>query len=183
MFKNLNKKANKILKNRRGSAAVEFAMLAAPFMFLIFALMEIMVLFFVQTTLEAATAVEARKIRTGQVQNATITQTQFKTAICARLHGLGDCTNRLFVMVQAYAVPPVALSDPFADSDLTIGSSDDEPWQASVSGDMVVVRTYYVWPLMTPGLTNTLSNFSSGGMGSYNRILMSTAAFRNEPFN
>lgn len=185
MFKTLAKKSKSILKNRRGSAAVEFAMLVAPFIFMVFALLEIMVIFLMQTTLEAATASEARKIRTGQAQNVSspITQAQFKTNICTKLHGLADCTNRVFVMVESFATPPAGLGSPWADNDLQMGSAADEPWQASVSGDMVVVRTYVVWPLVTPGVTNALSNFSNGTFGANNRILVATSAFRNEPFD
>ncbi|MBN8649015.1 MAG: pilus assembly protein [Caulobacterales bacterium] len=184
MIKTLIKKSKEMAKNRRGSAAVEFAMLIGPFIFMIFALLEIMIIFLMQTTLEAATASEARKIRTGQAQNisAPITQTQFKTNVCAKLHGLADCTNRLFVMVESFATPPAGLGSPWADNDLVIGSAADEPWQTSIAGDMVVVRTYYVWPLFAPGVTNALSNFSNGTFGSNNRILVATSAFRNEPF-
>lgn len=185
MLKIFAKKANSIFKNRRGSAAVEFAMLITPFVFLIFALMEIMIIFLMQTTLEAATSSEARKIRTGQAQNISspITQSQFKTNVCTKLHGLADCTNRLFVMVESFSTPPTGLTNPWADNDLTVGSAADEPWQTSISGDIVVVRTYYVWPLITPGVTNALSNFSNGTFGSNNRILVATSAFRNEPFD
>ncbi|KAF0113370.1 MAG: TadE family protein [Hyphomonadaceae bacterium] len=56
-------------RKNRGSTAVEFALIATPFVFMIFALIETMLVFFTQTTLEAAVAEESRKIRTGQAHD------------------------------------------------------------------------------------------------------------------
>ena len=57
-------------KTRRGSAAVEFAMVALPFLALIFGILELSMIYLVSTTLENATADTARKIRTGELQTA-----------------------------------------------------------------------------------------------------------------
>ena len=182
---NLVRKHNNKKKKNRGATAVEFALIATPFMFLIFALIEIMMVFIVQTTLEAAVTEEARKIRTGQAQNTTtpITKAQFKANVCTRLYGFADCTTRLFVMVQSFpAAPGAAITKPWDDGTLTPGSADDEPYDASAPGDLVIVRGYYVWPLLTPGIASGLSNYSDGTYGAHNRMLVGTAAFRNEPF-
>ena len=179
-MKNLNKR-----RSRRGVAAVEFALIATPFMFLIFALVEVMMIFVVQTTLEAAVTEEARKVRTGQAQNVTtpITQAQFKTNVCNKLYGLADCNTRLFVMVQTFAnAPGAGIGTPWDDGTLTPGDASDEPYMASAPGDLVIVRGYYVWPLLTPGVSNALSNYTDGTYGAYNRMLVGTAAFRNEPY-
>jgi Flp pilus assembly protein TadG len=177
-----------ILKRRlrhrnRGVAAVEFAIIATPFLMMLFALVEIMMIFFVQTTLEAAVAEEARKIRTGQAQATTggITATAFKANVCTKMYGLADCTNRLFVSVQSNPTGPLA--DPWADGTL---NSADEPYQPANPGDMVVVRAFYAWPLMTPGLSTAFkTNLASGitsTLGANNRMLAAAAAFQNEPF-
>lgn len=175
-------------QGKRGAAAVEFAMVAAPFVFMLFGIFETMMIFFVQTTLEAAIAEEARKIRTGQAQStsAPISKTQFKANVCARMMGLADCNNRLFVQVQNQPSTGT-LPTPWADGTLTPGSAADEPYETTAANAIVVVRGYYVWPLMTPGISNAMRNFSDsspgGALGSYNRIIAATSAFRNEPFN
>lgn len=175
-------------QGKRGAAAVEFAMVAAPFIFMLFGIFETMMIFFVQTTLEAAVAEEARKIRTGQAQStsAPITKEQFKANVCARMMGLADCNNRLFVQVQNQPVSGT-LPTPWADGTLTPGSAADEPYETTAANAIVVVRGYYVWPLMTPGISNAMQNFSDtspgGTLGNYNRIIAATSAFRNEPFN
>jgi hypothetical protein len=44
-------------------------------------------------------------------------------------------------------------------------------------GDIVVVRLFYAWPLFVTGLGYNISNLSGS-----KRLLVATAAFRNEPF-
>jgi Flp pilus assembly protein TadG len=130
-------------RGESGATAVEFAMVALPFFAMMFALFEIMMIFFVQTTLEAAVAEEARKIRTGQAQSTTapISKSQFKAGICTRLYGMGDCTNRLFVMVQSFSTNPTGpLPLPWTDGTLTPGSNDDEPYDANWSSCAPIMR-------------------------------------------
>ena len=175
-------------QGKRGAAAVEFAMVATPFVFMLFGIFETMMIFFVQTTLEAAVAEEARKIRTGQAQStsAPISKSQFKANVCARMMGLADCSKRLFVQVQNQPING-NLPDPWADGTLTPGSAADEPYDTTAANAIVVVRGYYVWPLMTPGISTAMRNYSdtsSGApLGTNNRIIAATSAFRNEPFN
>jgi len=184
MVKRFRKRRSK--QGKRGAAAAEFAMIATPFVFMVFGIFETMMIYFVQTTLEAAISEEARKIRTGQAQSlaAPITKEQFKANVCARMMGLGDCSTRLFVQVQNQPTSGT-LPTPWADGTLTPGSAADEPYEPTAANAIVVVRGYYVWPLVTPGISNAMKNFadSGGTLGNYNRIIAATSAFRNEPFN
>ena len=186
LVKRYRKRRNK--EGQRGSSAVEFAMVAAPFFFLLFGIFETMMIFFMQTTLEAAISEEARKVRTGQAQStsAPISKSQFKANVCARLMGMADCANRLFVQVQNQPASGT-LPTPWADGILTPGSAADEPYEATAANAIVVVRGYYVWQLMTPGIASAMKNFSDtspgGILGTNNRIIAATSAFRNEPFN
>jgi Flp pilus assembly protein TadG len=170
-------------RGQKGSAAVEFAMIAMPFLMLLFGLFEIMMIFFIQTTLESAVSEESRKIKTGQASSgAGITAAQFKAGICTRMSGMVDCTNRLFVMVQNQPTTG-ALATPQADPTLLASP----PYVANTAaGSIVVVRAYYMWPLMTPGISTALKNTTltgpSNNLGSDNRMLVATSAFRNEPF-
>jgi hypothetical protein len=101
------------------------------------------------------------------------------------MYGLADCANRLFVTVQAN--PVGVLAEPWADGNLT---ASDEAYQPANPGDMVVVRAFYVWPLLTPGLTSVFRTPLNSGthatmistFGANNRILSAAAAFQNEPF-
>jgi Flp pilus assembly protein TadG len=168
---------------QRGATAVEFAFIATPFLALLFGLFEVMMVFFVQTALESAVAESSRQIKTGQANAGTgLTAAQFKTSVCGRMQGLIDCDNRLFVMVQNQ---PAAGSLP---SPLTTPAMLASPpyQQNTAAGSIVVVRGYYMWPLMTPGLSSALKNTNAtgpnGNLGSTNRMLVATSVFRNEPF-
>jgi Flp pilus assembly protein TadG len=173
----------RIKSSERGSAAVEFALVATPFFFLLFGLFEIMMIFFVQTTLESAISEESRKIKTGQANaGAGINAATFKANVCARMMGIVNCDDRLFIMVQnqpATGSLPSPLSDPTILASPVYTSN-------TAAGSIVVVRGFYMWELITPGISNAFTNTSSSGpngnLGSHNRLLVATSAFRNEPF-
>jgi Flp pilus assembly protein TadG len=177
----LSKRANK--RGESGSAAVEFAMIALPFLMLLFGLFEIMMIFFIQTTLESAVTEESRKIKTGQQSAGTgITAAQFKAGICTRMAGMVACNTRLFVTVQNQ---PTTGNLTSPQTDATLFSSP--PYVANTAaGSIVVVRAFYMWPLMTPGISTALKNTTVTGpnndLGANNRMLVATSAFRNEPF-
>src|SRR5262245_34610674 len=67
-----------------GASAVEFALIAAPFLALLFAILETALIFFSGQVLEAAVQDSARLIFTGQAQNAGYSQQQFKDQVCAK---------------------------------------------------------------------------------------------------
>ena len=50
-------------------------------------------------------------------------------------------------------------------------------FQPGDPGEIVLVRAFYDWPLFVPNLGLGMSNMSGN-----RRLLTSTAAFRNEPF-
>ena len=100
-------------RNRRGSAAVEFALVAPVFFALLFAIIETAIVFFAGQVLETVTQDSARKIMTGQAQTAAYTPAQFKTNVCGSIAALFDCTNGIYVDVQSYPPSPAStITDP-----------------------------------------------------------------------
>src|SRR5206468_616540 len=85
-----------------GTTAVEFAMVAAPFLALVFAIIETAVVFFSSQALETAVADSSRLIMTGQAQNGGFNQAAFKNAVCAKIFGLFDCQNGVYVDVKTF---------------------------------------------------------------------------------
>ena len=53
----------RVLRNEDGATAVEFALIAAPFFFLLFAMLEVAAVFFTGTVLENAVLEAARQLR------------------------------------------------------------------------------------------------------------------------
>src|SRR5436309_9158803 len=86
-----------------GAAAVEFSLVAAPFLALMFAIMETALVFFAGQTLETAVADSARLIMTGQAQSQSFSATQFKDSVCAKIAGLFNCSSGLYVDVKTYS--------------------------------------------------------------------------------
>ena len=160
-----------------GAAAIEFGMVAAPFLALMFAIMETALVFFASQTLETAVADSARLIMTGQAQATGFGgATGFKDAVCARVGGLFNCQSGLHVDVKTYPkFADVDNSTPVDNNGQlksgTFGYSPGGP------GDIVVVRLMYQWPVYA-----SLLGFNLGNMAGNKRLIMATAAFRNEPY-
>jgi Flp pilus assembly protein TadG len=93
----------RLARDEKGIATVEFAIVAAPFLALMFAIMETAIVFFAGQTLETAVADSARLIMTGQAQTSSFTAAQFKSAVCAKILGLFDCQNGLQIDVKTYS--------------------------------------------------------------------------------
>ncbi len=93
--------ARRFVRQQSGIAAVEFGMVAAPFLALIFAILETSVIFFAGQALETAVADSGRLIMTGQAQTQGFDQNAFKNAVCAKIFGLFDCINGIFIDVKS----------------------------------------------------------------------------------
>src|SRR4051794_28950537 len=90
-------------RNRRGSAALEFAFIAPVFFGLLFAILETSLVFLASQVMESAAQDSARLIMTGQAQNLNLSKDDFKNQVCNRLVGLfGDCVHNVKIDVQSY---------------------------------------------------------------------------------
>lgn len=168
----------RMLRDRSGAAAVEFAMVAAPFLALVFAIMETAIIFFAGQALETAASDSARLIMTGQAQTQGFDQTKFKQAVCARIYALFNCNGSLYIDVKSYSSWSSVNTSLPVDSSGNIQSSSFG-YQPGGPSDIVVMRLMYQWPVYVSllGLNGDLSNASGS-----QRLLMATVAFRNEPY-
>ncbi len=162
-------------RNRRGSAAVEFAMVAPMFIALLFAILESAMVFFASQVLETVTQDSARMIMTGQEQTAGRTQVQFKSDLCAKVVALFDCANGITVDVESFPqFSTVALPNP---TDANGNYTPPSNYLPGGPGDIVVVRVFYQWPIFVTGLGFNLADLTGS-----KRLLTATAAFQNEPY-
>lgn len=158
-----------------GSAAVEFGLVAAPFLALTFAIMETAVVFFSGQALETAVADSGRLIMTGQAQTQGFDQAAFKNAVCAKIFGLFDCQNGVYVDVKTFtSFSNVTMNSPLDANGNFVNNFSFSP---GGPGNIVVVRLFYQWPVYVSLLGFDLHNMSGG-----KRLLVATAAFRNEPY-
>ena len=162
-------------RRQDGGVAVEFALIAVPFLMLIFAIMETGLVFFAGQTLETAVADSARTILTGQAQTASFNQTAFKNSVCANLSTLFDCQGGIYVDVKKFTTfGGVTMPSPL---DANGNFVNNLGYDAGGPGDIVLVRVFYQWPLYMSFLGFNMQNMSGG-----KRLLYATAAFRNEPY-
>lgn len=168
----------RFMRRQDGAVAVEFALILLPFLALMFGIMETSLVFFADQTLETAVADSARLIMTGQAQTQNLTAQTFKDQVCQRIYGLFDCQNGIYVSVQTYSSFGSITNTPPLDNNGNLVTSNFG-YQPGGPGDIVVVRLYYQWPIYV-SLMN-LSNLAN--MSNHNRLLVATAAFRNEPYN
>lgn len=169
----------------KGSAAIEFAMVAPVFFVLLMGTIEAGVIFFAQSALQNALNDTARLVRTGQTGCYTtsggncvaMTQAQFRTRLCSEVSLLlSDCNGAsLQFDVQAY---PSGFSTASNSSPLVGGTLPTlTAFNVGNACDVVLARAFYTWPVFTPGLRYFLAN-----VGSSYHLLASAAAFRNEPY-
>jgi Flp pilus assembly protein TadG len=167
-------------RDKRGSAAVEFSLVAVPFFALLFAIIETGIVFFAAQVLETGVQDSGRLIYTNQINNTNTTVAQFKADLCNRVSVLMNCTN-LDVDVKYYAAgTTITINDPIdgAGNYDTSGLGFTVP-PANSTGT-VVVRAFYRWPLFVTGLGYNIANVGRNTSNA-SRLLTGLSAFHIEP--
>jgi len=167
-------------RNRRGSAAVEFALVAPVFFALLFAIIETALVFFAGQVLETIAQDSARMILTGQAQSDGYALADFKkNVVCTPFANvLFDCTNGIYIDVKSY--PPGSFASVTINNQIDSSNnfvSNNLQYSPGGRGDIVVVRLFYQWPLFVTGLGYNIANLSGS-----KRLLAATVAFQNEPY-
>jgi Flp pilus assembly protein TadG len=183
------------LRDKRGVAAVEMGLIAAPFLLLIAAILEYSYGNFAQSRLDGVVQQAARQIMTGYVQNQSasgqaLSAAQFRAQIiCPKLPAIMNC-NDFYVDVQTFDAPASGVAPattPFrnfvnaASNGVTPAALDNSKNAYCVGGPKkyVVLRAAYPVPILTTGV---LFPNSTTYNGRKSRVLTSTATFKNEPF-
>lgn len=180
----------------RGASMIEFALVAPLLFTLIFGMLELGLVYVTNVSLGNATAQIARKVRVGQlvlpgntVASGTgnqMTLSGFKTAVCNAIQLMVPATCMTQLQVD------VRVQSSFGGSPPPTGSTNGNLnasgfcFYSGSPGNVVTMRAYMAWPIMTPGLLNMLSNtnsVTSGGQTTTGTFLLLTSSesFKNEP--
>jgi Flp pilus assembly protein TadG len=170
-------RAKRLLRDERGAAIIEFAMVAATFLALLFGSLQIALIFFAQQSLETAAEATTRQIMTGQVQHANMTSAQFKTAACNNLPTFFKCANLMIDIRTASAFSAASTAMPTLTYDAHGNPTNAWSYDVGGAGSIVVMRLMYVWPVLPGPL-----NFNLANQGSSKRMLMATSVFKSEPY-
>jgi Flp pilus assembly protein TadG len=155
-------------RNRHGSAAVEFAIIAPVFFALVFAIIETGMVFFAGQVLETGVQDTGRIFYTSQAP----TETALRASLCNSVTTLMDCgTANLCLDVRKFAKGVAIVLPTVVDSTGNYSCAVEMPTATDVD-ITVVVRAYYEWPLFVTGLGYNITSFK---MSSGNKRLLAAA--------
>lgn len=177
----------------RGSTAVEFAIVAVPFLGLLAALFETALVMFATSGVEAAVGDAARLVMTGQAQTYT-TSTAFRDAtICSPtahariLPSFIDCSKLMVDVRPAGTSGSTSFSSADTTRDFTLAAA--QTYCPGAPGDIVVVRAAYPMPVYFSiiiatqlAASGTLTSGLTSWNGGYVHMILGTSAFRNEAY-
>jgi Flp pilus assembly protein TadG len=160
----------------KGTAAVEFALVAGPLIVMIFACLELALIILLSVTLDNATDIASRQIRTGITTQANSDVNSFKQSICDNMGWLGaTCMSDLMVDVQTYnSFGAVPNTDLIKDGEFETANF---AYKIGAGNSIQLVRAYYQWHLFTPFLESGLKLLDNG-----DAVIATKVVFRNEPF-
>lgn len=164
----------RFLGDRRGAVALEFAIVSIPFFLLLFAILEMALMFFIGQVLDTATISASRLIRTGEAKAQSLTQDQFKAKVCAGMVNLVDCDARLYIDVQSYSSFGAYAPTSPLDED---GNITTTAYTNGNKSEIIVVRSFYAWPVLFNLLARTSMRLTNG-----DQLLGAVVAFQTEPF-
>ncbi len=176
--------ARRFLGDRRGTTAIEFAMLAIPFALLVFAILESCISFAAQEVMANATDDIARQLRTGQLRQADIAGDLLKGRICAKLQIVSqDCPLVLQVDLRQFTTFAAAAAASFkiAGDKVELTGVANTSFQTTIgpSESRNMLRVFYPWPVMTDFMAKYMSNMADGKK----TLHYASAVWQNEPFD
>ncbi|NTE56545.1 pilus assembly protein [Agrobacterium tumefaciens] len=164
----------RLLQDRSGVAAIEFAILALPFFLMLFAIIEIGIMYFVNSALDQALHRSARQVRTGAALGAGWDLAAFKRSVCGDLTYLFDCSDKLLVQASVITdMASVSRTSGIANGTLSV----TETFNIGKAGDYVLIQAFLPW---TPVLQ--YYSYASGRLNDGRYVLAAAELFKNEPF-
>ena len=169
-----------------GATAVEFGLVAIPFAMLIFAIIELALIFFVSASLSNAVSEAGRTIRVGSFQACGGAQ-EFRELVCQNMKDLMNCENNLRIDVKTgNTFDDITMPDPgmsgLGEDDGSGGTNDTSvnngEYDSAVAVQPTIVRAVFYYPLVIPGGLTRLESIP----GTDRHIISSTTAFMTEPF-
>jgi Flp pilus assembly protein TadG len=171
--------------DRRGAAAVEFALISSMLICTILFIMTVGVILYMNQALDYATSKAARQVMTGSVQKSGTNQSDFRTQVlCPYLPAAMSC-NDVIVNVQSSITAQPGWYSSFVRRDLrgltipTLANGSAQ-YDTGVQQSYVYMQVIYPITFLPSFLANVLGGATYNGSPAY--LAMSTAAFRNEQY-
>lgn len=194
------KRLRRLLKSSEGATAIEFAILAIPFMMIVFATFETFIAFTGEQLVSNAVDTMARRIRTGQITfgdptrtTTYMTKTMFRQEFCKQISVMITCSkteaavaDKLWIDLEQVTnfadIPtgvPLKATNGGKNRDL---DTDKILFTPGGAGKINMFRAYYRWPITTDLVRPYISNIQQEGSTKGQFLIVATSAFQNENY-
>lgn len=164
------------VREERAATAVEFALVAVPFTYLLIGIIEMSLMFAAMSTLDAATNDASRLIRTGQVQQTNGDPEQlFRDKLCEKAQSFLNCSNIQYEVINMEGFSNFSSFPATYDADGNLESNGFDPGAVD---DVILIRTSYRYPLITPFMASLVSDAAGN-----TKRLISTIVLETEPYD
>lgn len=163
------------IKNTDGAAAVEFALISVPFIYLLIGIIEMSFMYVGMTVLDHSTDSASRLIRTGQAQQSMDAEQTFKDELCQQAKIFLNCNNIQYEVIKLDNFSDYSSYDAVYDTNGDLVSQGFDP---GVVNNVVLIRTIYKYPLITPLLAQLMADD-----GSTTKKFISTVVLETEPYD
>ena len=198
----------RFIRDEKGSPVIEFALVAPLFFFLIFAIIEMSLIFFSAVTIEDATLNVVRQAKLGNAQAQADPVKFVKDYIRSHAYGLID-PKKLFITTSLQPLSTGSsysetaseqcqptINDPLQPCPCGPGAIIQDtngnglcdmgppPLSLGGPGDIIQFKVVYSWKTLVPGVKQLLGGGPGGVVGDAggNFLIQSGVAIRNEPF-
>jgi Flp pilus assembly protein TadG len=162
---------------RNGSVSIEFAIMATPFLALMFAIVESGIGIGTQQLISSAVDQVAREVRTGRIDKTGLTGKQLHDKICAKISLMAPegCPDLIVDLNNYQSFVHVPRKLPIASNgDIRLKGLKVNPGGPGTINHM---RVFYKLPVMTDFLRKSMSNLPGG-----KTLLYYSATWRNEAY-
>ena len=160
-----------ILKDDRGSVAVEFALIVTPFVALIFAILQTGLVLYLDQSLQTATNRAGRMVMTGEA--GSMNQAAFQAAVCGNLPSYFRCANVWVDLKSAGTFSSLNTTAPTPTYNSQGQITNSWSFSQGARGDVAILRVMYRWPI--------LSSLGAGSQPNGDVLMVGTTVFQNEP--
>jgi Flp pilus assembly protein TadG len=164
------------VREERATTAVEFSMIGIPFVLMIVGIVEMALMFTVQSIIQQATFDAARLIRTGQLQQGELGDPEqaFRQAVCDFAELVVPCAEIQYQVEKLDNFSDADDNPPEFDEE---GNMEDTPFDPGVENDIVLIRVAYNFPIRTPMMKPLLAT-----VDGTKRSIFSTIILQTEPY-
>jgi len=173
-------------RDDRGTTAIEFAIVATPFLMLLLGIISVSLYYFTNFSLENAAWQASRAVRTGQVQQSMgayagkVTtddrKKAFKKELCKKAPTFLDCENKAIVIVQSNASFG-GISQPSCATNGVMVNEQTTPFETGEASAVVLITVCYPW-----AAGGKLPFFKMGNLQDGALLMQTSVALRTEPY-